>query len=396
MKELIVFLSPIHWNHVFQRPQHLALGFSRNRTVVFVSNSTNNTGWLGKGRVVTINSSLYDVYPPKIGPNSSAGQVLATSQHNNKNCKSHKLADGIIAFSRFVYSINYILDGLYLRFLIANFKPQRIILWVSSPAYLFSIPFIGKTDLLIYDRLDDFANMPGFGKETKFWDLILAKKADVVFSSSKKLNDFAKLHSRKPIILRNAVEYAHFDVSNKEVTCPPDLFSIPEPRICFVGVIGDWIDLELVAKVAISHPQWHFVFIGPYKSKKNSYTTVPNIHFLGKKSYSTIPSYLAHIAICLLPFKITTLTNSVNPVKLYEYLAAGKPIISTRIAESILLKDFLTLVDSPDELSDAILKLLNSKNERQTKKGQIFARSNDWNSRVQLVEEIFSSKDPGK
>lgn len=289
MKELIVFLSPIHWNHVFQRPQHLALAFSKNRTVLFVSNSTKNYGWLSKARLNEIYPNLFELFPPKIGPNSSAGQFLAASQHDKKK---HKLANAIIMLSRFIYSANYIIDGLYIRYLKAKFKPERLIIWVSSPAYLFSIPLIGKSNLLVYDRLDDFANMPGFGKETKFFDLLLTKKADIVFSSSKKLNEIARMHSKKPVILRNAVEYDHFAVNSEKVDCPADLISIHQPRICYIGVIGDWVNLEMVKEVAVSHPHWHFVFIGPNRLKTD-FLNIQNIHFLGKKPYSLLPQYLA-------------------------------------------------------------------------------------------------------
>jgi hypothetical protein len=387
LNELILYLSPIPWDHVRQRPHHFAGQLAIKRSVIFVSNpATANDKWVSKGRLRFVAPQLYELHPPKIGPTSRAGNFLAQS----RSAFGHKLINGIIVISRFINSLNYIIAGLYIRLLILRFKPKRVIVWVSSPAYLFSIVFLGKKDLLVYDRLDDFSNMAGYGNETKLWDLIMTIKADIVFSSSEKLHSFAKSYNAKAVMLRNAVEYEHFS-KKVEMGPPLEISTIPKPRIGFIGVVGNWLDLSLIKQISVSHPEWHFVFIGPIESRIDILANVTNVHFLGKKPYELLPIYLRYIDVCILPFKVNDMTNSVNPIKLYEYSAAGKPIISTRIKEVTSLQKFVTIVDTPEQFSRAISVTLGHPDLDKIQSGQKFAASNDWSNRLSLIEMLIAS-----
>jgi len=388
LNELILYLSPIPWDHVRQRPQHIADRLASKRNVIFVSNPTSNDKWLSIGVLKLVAPRLYELHPPKIGSTSKTGSYLAQPRVGF----GREMIKGIIALSRFLNSLNYVVAGLYIRLLISRLKHRRVIIWVSSPAYLLCIPFLGRRNLIVYDRLDDFGNMPGYGKETKLWDLIMTMKADIVFSSSEKLHAFARSHNGNAVLLKNGVEYYHFDLDQKNKMMPPtDILAIPKPRIGFIGVVGDWIDLSLIKKMAIDHSEWNFVFIGPVEASLHIMSNLKNVYFLGKKPYELLPRYLQNMDACILPFKVNNMTNSVNPVKLYEYLAAGKPIVSTRIREANCLQKFVTIADTAEQFSKAIGEILQHPNPTRIQQGKDFAASNDWNCRVSFVETLLAS-----
>ncbi|MEG3072228.1 MAG: glycosyltransferase [Candidatus Syntrophopropionicum ammoniitolerans] len=114
---------------------------------------------------------------------------------------------------------------------------------------------------------------------------------------------------------------------------PPELQTLQGPVVGYVGAISAWFDQEMLAAAAHAHPEWSFVLVGPVDTDVSLLDSLPNVRLTGHKPYSVLPAYLKGFDVTVIPFKINALTTGVNPVKLYEYLAAGRPIVSSDLPE---------------------------------------------------------------
>jgi len=171
---------------------------------------------------------------------------------------------------------------------------------------------------------------------------------------------------------------------------PPDVAHIKKPILGYVGEIAWWFDFDLIRDLATQNPDWSIVLIGQtHEARANELGQIPNIHLLGRKPYSELPAYLSRFDVCLLPFKINDLTSAVNPVKLYEYLAAGKPVVSTPMREVLKYRDVVS-VAAPDEFSTAVSSLLQSGSEAVlVQRRQEVAKSNSWEMRVEEILRLL-------
>jgi glycosyltransferase involved in cell wall biosynthesis len=132
-------------------------------------------------------------------------------------------------------------------------------------------------------------------------------------------------------LVPNGVEPGHFAKALQEDTSvPDDIRDISTPIVGFIGNIIYWLDFELIRHLALERPAYSFVFIGPVASQSDVsiLSELPNVHFLGYRPYANLPNYLKAFDVCINPFKVDALSASVDPLKVYEYLAAGKPVVS--------------------------------------------------------------------
>ncbi|MDD4588751.1 MAG: glycosyltransferase, partial [Heliobacteriaceae bacterium] len=239
--------------------------------------------------------------------------------------------------------INRLNQARLVRWLRANLAElgwKQPVLWTYLP---------GSGDLLsrgpwsavVYDCVDDHAAFTGLIDPVVVREMedALTAKADVVFASARALLAARQKVRPDVTLVPNGADVAHFG----QALQPLPLFDQNRlfnreagsfTRICgFVGGIGDWIDLELLAALARSRPDWALVLIGPVETPAPVLADLPNVFFLGRQPYALLPGYVQHFDVCLAPFRLNTLTASVNPVKIYEYLAAGKPVVTTALPE---------------------------------------------------------------
>jgi glycosyltransferase involved in cell wall biosynthesis len=166
-------------------------------------------------------------------------------------------------------------------------------------------------------------------------EINLLKKCDVVFTTSEVLTLQCKEYNANVHFLPNVVDYEHFANARKVESLPADLSCIPEPRIGYIGVLSDFkVDFDLIYSVALEKKNWHWVLIGEEREGQSSEKVrqlklLSNVHFLGYKTYEKLPSYLSGISVATLPTLINDYTDSMFPMKYFEYLAAGVPVVST-------------------------------------------------------------------
>ncbi|HWR42215.1 hypothetical protein [Sporomusa sp.] len=221
----------------------------------------------------------------------------------------------------------------------AMYPYQPIIAYFTYPAHITQIQS-SKIDFIIFDSVDEpageFANwLPDYAGAVQ--------KANVVTATACSLVDRARSIVNKEIhLLPNGCDYDHFKTAQTRqcIECTP--FTWGKPIIGYIGAIAPWLDMGLVNSMARCLPDYEFVFIGPLLGQRWIAFPNKNMHYLYHKDYSDLPRYLSNFSYCLIPFKITEMTSGVNPVKFWEYLASGIPILSTPLPE--LAHGYVTIV----------------------------------------------------
>jgi UDP-galactopyranose mutase len=183
------------------------------------------------------------------------------------------------------------------------------------------------------DELSAFAGAP---PELQVLERELFTRADVVFTGGHSLYEAKRAHHHNVHAMPSSVDAAHFSLGRARTVDPPDQARLPKPRIGFFGVIDERMDYALLRGLAAARPDWHLVLIGPTaKIDPAALPQAPNLHYLGAKSYAELPTYIAGWDVAMLPFARNESTRFISPTKTPEYLAAGKPVVSTSIRDVV-------------------------------------------------------------
>jgi glycosyltransferase involved in cell wall biosynthesis len=190
------------------------------------------------------------------------------------------------------------------------------------------------------------------------------------------------------IRLPNGVEFEHFALADDSAELA-DLAAIPRPRAVYVGALEYWFDADLLASTARALPGVSFVLIGPVRTSLDVAASLPNAHVLGARSYSEIPRYLAASDVAIVPFARDEMVDAIHPIKVYEYLAAGLPVVATRWRELQLMEAPITLTD-PGGFAEALQGELDSPSfAREARIG--FASGNSWDARFGTVLDAIGA-----
>lgn len=206
------------------------------------------------------------------------------------------------------------------------------LLWVYSPhvaPWIRHLPRAG----LVYHCVDRWSAFTEY--DTAFMaacDAELCRTSDLVLASAEDLAERCRQYRADVHYVPHGVEHAHFAAALAPGRLPPDLAEIPEPRVGFFGLIHDWVDLELLGTLADRLP-YSFVLIGASNQDLRPLLARHNVHHLGRKPYAELPDYCRGFAAAIVPFKLSELTVSVNPIKLREYAAAGLPVVASDLPE---------------------------------------------------------------
>lgn len=250
--------------------------------------------------------------------------------------------------------------------------------------------------LSIFDFSDDFVEL-GFGKETieYFRNNITkyAQAADIVLTVNDHLkNKYSSLYSNIHVI-RNATNYYNFDRNDyKSIDVLERLKSNKKPVIGYSGLANmSRIDSDLLDFLLEQRPDWQFVFIGPAKSDfKERYLKHKNFHHLLPVNYQTLPDYVRYFDVAIVPFKINEHTRGNDLLKFHDYLAMGKPVVSTDIGGANDLRDVIRIARNPFDFLDAIEKNLNNYDttvDIARRKNTAF--NNSWHMRIKELEELI-------
>ena len=268
---------------------------------------------------------------------------------------------------------------------------------ISKAICFVDLPFWGPLALelqktygwkIVYDALDHLGGFSNITSHMLEPEVELIQKSDLVLTTSHLLyNEKTKLNTNC-ILVPNATEFDHFNYSPEQL--PDDLAPLGKPIIGYYGAISDWFDTQLLASLASARPNWSFVLIGRVENTD----TLPlqgmqNVFLLGEKPYALLPNYLQYFDICIIPFRKIQLTEATNPVKLFEYLSAGKPVVATDLHELRYYQEYVRLAASVDEWLEAIELALQDNSPALVEKRIRFARQNTWDERMYLIEDAI-------
>ncbi len=233
--------------------------------------------------------------------------------------------------------INQNLLGIYIAIISWYLNLNHPIVWTYHPYVLQTLSHIRHKNL-IYHCVDDLSGVPGIdilGFEKEEYRLL--RRAAAVFVTSKELLKKCLKVNIRSYYFSNVVDLDHFVVARYDGDIPKDLEVIPEPRIGYIGALSDFkLNFELLKELISKKPDWNWVFIGEeIEGQRNKICEElkkkHNVFFLGYKPYIDLPKYLRGLNVGILPTLINKYTNSMFPMKLYEYIASGVPVVSTKL-----------------------------------------------------------------
>ncbi len=302
MQTIVVF-SHLRWDFVYQRPQHLLARLAAYYHVVFVEEPIWHDG------------------PSYLKLSTPAPNVTVCQPHTP--IKATGFHDDQLAV---------------LQLLLKQVTPlDDPIVWFYTPMALPLLQQL-RPRLVIYDCMDELSAFKNSPKQLLQREKALLGRADLVFAGGPSLYR-AKCERHSNVhCLPSSVDVVHFEQALDKANSHPAHLDIPRPRLGYYGVIDERFDTELISQLADAHSQWQIVLVGPVV--KIDPATLPqrqNIHYLGQQSYKALPHFLAGWDVCLLPFALNEATQFISPTKTLEYMAAELPIVSTPIADVVLL-----------------------------------------------------------
>jgi len=333
--DLIVF-SHLRWDFVYQRPQHLLKRSAQDRRVFFVEEPVFDNG-----------SMCLDV----------------SERENNLKVVVPHLPEGLCS----EVAKTAVLHDMVLRLLVDH-DIHQYVAWYYTPMALDFTRHL-RPLAVVYDCMDELSAFRGAPQCLTLRERELFKMADLVFTGGQSLYEAKRNQHHAVHAFPSSIDRDHFMQARKAVVDPEDQKDIPHPRLGFFGVVDERFDVALLDEVSRQRPDWHFVIIGPVvKIDPAILPQRENIHYLGGKSYQDLPSYIAGWDVALLLFAQNESTRYISPTKTPEYLAAGKPVVSTPIRDVMFPYGQLGLVrianDAPAFIA-AAEELLATKTSRK-------------------------------
>jgi glycosyltransferase involved in cell wall biosynthesis len=310
----VVCFGAVDWSYTWQRPQQIASRLAAQGRVVYVDP-------LGLRAL-----ALRDI--PRAVRRFRAAAVEPESDRGVKvlSARAATVAAGLRAPSE--WTARLVVPAIRRAMSLAGIDSP--VLWVGTPSpSLVAVVDRLPSRLVVYDCLDAVAAFRPDQPEVEAAEAALAGRADLVLATTRELEARMRRHNASTVMVANACDFEHFAREIVPAEIPADLGALPRPIVGYVGEVADWLDTDLVNGLAARHPGWSIVLIGPATAEARRALTAPNLHLLGRRPYADLPRYLAGFDCCLIPFRACPLTAAVSPVKLYEYLAAGRPVVST-------------------------------------------------------------------
>lgn len=368
----LVCFSHLRWDFVYQRPHHLMSRFAHERRVFYIEEPRVRPG--PNHLDVKVDHSGVTIAIPYLS--SELSKQAGKDMHQN-------LIEELVS------------DHLVSRYIAWYYTPMAV-------AYTQRL----RPDLIVYDCMDELAAFNGAPPAMASREAELLEMADLVLTGGRSL--FAAKRERHPNVhlFPSAIDAAHFTMARETIPDLEDQKEIPHPRLGYFGVIDERMDLDLIAGIADRCPDWHLVMIGPVaKIEPDNLPQRENIHYLGRKPYQQLPAYLAGWDVALLPFALGKATRFISPTKTPEYLAGGKPVVSTSIRDVVDTygQDGLVITaDGVDAFTRAVEQALHlNKHKREwLDRVDVFLSRNSWDdtwSRMaQLLELELHKKSNGE
>jgi len=353
--EDLVCFSHLAWDFVFQRPQHLLTRAARTRRVLYIEEPRTDTN-----RVC-------------METRRDASGVTIAVPHVPRGTQPH--------------DVQALID-----FFLSSQNVSDFVAWYYTPMALQFTAHL-RPIATVYDCMDELSAFAGAPPGLRDAERALLARADLVLTGGHSLYQ-AKRHLHGNVHeFPSGVDVQHFGRARQAQPDPSDQARIPRPRIGFFGVIDERLDRELLAGLAATAVGWHFVMIGPItKIDPRALPTAKNLHYLGPKAYEALPDYIANWEVAMLPFARNEATRFISPTKTPEYLAAGRPVVSTSITDVVSpygKQRLARIADTPEAFVTAIRNALCERPSEWIPRADAVLAQMSWDATWSRIAELL-------
>lgn len=372
----MIFFSSLRWSSLFQRHQQLASRLASNHEVFFIEPTFS---FLALGRNDNLRYLLKSFRKPyAVQPKLQVVTGPLVLPFRNK--------------STLVNDFNQWLLTRWVRKRLKGKIKGNVILWISSPS---EYKQLGRWSEAIscYDCFDEHTEWKQAIDKSKvdFMEEQLFRNTDVVFATAELLVEKARKYRDKVVYLPNAVDENIFSTAVPDTNLEPAILAAikaKRPIIGYVGHLSDWLDHELVKKCVAQMPEALFVFVGPTEGPVPAKLVgIKNILLTGRREVFLMPAYINTFDVCTIPFEVNELTIKVNPLKVYEYLAQGKPVVATALPELNKIRHLVDVASNHEDYIKALKEKIMDSGDKKTIEARInYSRENTWSERIAEVE----------
>jgi UDP-galactopyranose mutase len=361
MPATLVCFSHLRWDFVYQRPQHLLSRFAHDTSVYFIE------------------EPIFDEGNPRYVGTQKAPNLHVLVPHLPMGLSPDEIE----------LMLRNLLNGF-----MATRSARDTAFWYYTPMALSFSSHINPA-ITIFDCMDELSAFKFAPARLKQLEQSLLSRADIVFTGGQSLYEAKKNRHINIHAFPSSIDFTHFSKARNGIAEPEDNVAIPGPRFGFYGVVDERFDIELLREVAAAKPDWHFVIVGPVvKIDEASLPRAENIHYLGGRSYKDLPAYLKGWDVAIMPFAMNESTKFISPTKTPEYLAGGKPVISTPIHDVIHPygeEALVHIASSAQEWIEAGEKILAEKDSREQwlNKVDTFLRGNSWDQTYLSMKSLI-------
>jgi glycosyltransferase involved in cell wall biosynthesis len=380
----IVCFSSIDWGESWQVHQEIMSTLARdgNRVLFVESTGVRRAGWRDLARLRTRLRNW---------------RHASSSAHPRPNL--HIVSPVALPFPYLgpALWLNSLLLGRVLTRRLRALDGPRPIVWIylPTPVVLRLVRAIDPL-LTVYHCADDFGSSSPQAAPIEASESEILRAADLVLATSARLADRARRHNSNVHLLPAGVAFDRFERARTDGQPPPaDLTALPRPIVGFVGGVNHRVDEELVAEAARRLPAFSFVFVGPVAGTMPALARCANVHLLGQRAHEAVPYYIKGFDAGIIPYRVTTYTHHIYPVKLNEYLAMGKPVVSTDLAEVRRhVEEFpgcATIAATASEFAAALERSVRLHDESAASRAVEIARANSWDRRMTRLEALVDA-----
>jgi glycosyltransferase involved in cell wall biosynthesis len=365
----IIVFSHLRWGFVWQRPQQFLSRFAKKHRILFVE------------------EPLFDIpeaQEPRLDYHKVMPNVTVVVLHCPASWMSNpklpaklreSTQEGIDALNE---------DGAF----------DQPLLWYYSPMdSAWSLGHFANRGI-VYDCMDELSQFTGAPKALVSNEIRLMQCADVVFTGGYQLGESKRKQHSNVHTFGCGVEFNHFNKANDEETViPPDIDFLPRPIIGWFGVVDERVDYGMVGEMAKLRPGWSFALVGPVvKMDPNLLPHSPNLHWLGGREYEKLPNYCRAFDVCMMPFAMNASTQFINPTKGLEYMATGRPIVSTAVRDVVQQwSDIVRIAGTAKEFVAAVEQALGAGPTcPRVARGIELAKSKSWETTVENLQRLIS------
>lgn len=376
----LLFFSDIAWEHLYQRPQHLASRLAERGPVLWIEPATLGT-------------------PRRWHPEKKAANLflltLPQFPHNARN-RTIRLASKILSSIPPLRWCLTMVQSMLLRRACTALGIDA----GASPAFVENFQFAPliariRPAAVVFDYIDDafgFIEIPSYVRND--WRRMIRLADRITVTAGVLQKQIAQETTTPVTIVENGVNTASYGAAAPR---PADLPADGKPIVMYIGTIAHWFDLDLLDRVLQASPDIHVVLVGPVHPDRaerlNASRKFANLHVLGSRAHADIPAYLGAASVGIIPFIRNRLTEAVNPVKLYEYTAAGIPVVSTAFSDDLeALGHIAFIAHTPEEfLAQVRTALGRGADVPDPARLRAFARENDWQARAAAIAALIDA-----